>query len=413
MCRSRVNPRSVRLLRMRSVGLRSIRPIRLVSWNRSTKITDSVARIERSEIRVDFPGSRCAISGVQAKARKHEGPSPDHHGHAPHDRRHASISRPRPASASWRRAAMRSTPGVAARHRARRRAAGIRERRRALRRSSSIPPPRIASSPSRASAPGRRRLTRDYFQKHHGGKIPQGVLRTVVPAAPDAWITALERFGTMSFGEVAQSAIGFARDGFPVYPLMSEIITEHEAEYRAVSVERRALSAEGPPAAAGRGLRADGARRHAAAHGGPGGRGAPRGREAGLAAARDAFYRGRHRARDRQVSEGERRHSCRPKISRTIAPASTSRSRPRSATSGSMPAARGARGRRCCRRSTCSMAARAAQARPQLRRLPAPHHRGGEARLCRPRGLFRRSAHRRRADRGDCCRATMRRSAAR
>ena len=75
-------------------------------------------------------------------------------------------------------------------------------------------------------------LQRDLFQKHHGGKIPQGVLRTVVPAAPDAWITALAQWGTMSFGAVAESAIGFARDGFPVYPLMSEIITEHEAEYR-------------------------------------------------------------------------------------------------------------------------------------------------------------------------------------
>src|SRR3981081_4310755 len=74
-------------------------------------------------------------------------------------------------------------------------------------------------------------LARDYFKKNHGGKIPQGIMRTVVPAAPDAWITALERFGTMSFGEVAQSAIGFARDGFPVYPLMSEVITEHQAEY--------------------------------------------------------------------------------------------------------------------------------------------------------------------------------------
>src|SRR5215467_14185191 len=72
----------------------------------------------------------------------------------------------------------------------------------------------------------------DHFKKQHGGKIPQGILRTVVPAAPDAWITALERFGTMSFGEVAQTAIGYARDGFPVYPLMSEVITEHEAEYR-------------------------------------------------------------------------------------------------------------------------------------------------------------------------------------
>jgi gamma-glutamyltranspeptidase/glutathione hydrolase len=55
-------------------------------------------------------------------------------------------------------------------------------------------------------------LDRDYFKKNHGGKIPQGIMRTVVPAAPDAWITALERFGTMNFGEVAQSAIGYARD---------------------------------------------------------------------------------------------------------------------------------------------------------------------------------------------------------
>src|SRR5437588_7625663 len=28
----------------------------------------------------------------------------------------------------------------------------------------------------------------DYFKKRHGGKIPQGIMRTVVPAAPDAWI---------------------------------------------------------------------------------------------------------------------------------------------------------------------------------------------------------------------------------
>src|SRR5712691_3645757 len=75
-------------------------------------------------------------------------------------------------------------------------------------------------------------LDRNYFRRNHGGKIPQGIMRTVVPAAPDAWITALERFGTMSFGEVAQSAISYARDGFPTYPLMTEVITEHEAEYR-------------------------------------------------------------------------------------------------------------------------------------------------------------------------------------
>src|SRR5204863_8794104 len=72
----------------------------------------------------------------------------------------------------------------------------------------------------------------DHFKTHHAGAIPQGILRTLVPAAPDAWITALERFGTMSFGEIAQSAIYYAGNGFPVYPLMAEVIAEHEAEYR-------------------------------------------------------------------------------------------------------------------------------------------------------------------------------------
>ncbi len=37
----------------------------------------------------------------------------------------------------------------------------------------------------------------EFFQKHHGGVIPMGILRFVVPSAPDAWITAIERFGTM------------------------------------------------------------------------------------------------------------------------------------------------------------------------------------------------------------------------
>src|SRR5256885_7087872 len=40
-----------------------------------------------------------------------------------------------------------------------------------------------------------RAVTTDFFAKRFGGAIPVGVLRTIVPAAPDAWITALERFG--------------------------------------------------------------------------------------------------------------------------------------------------------------------------------------------------------------------------
>src|SRR5262245_7606241 len=135
-------------------------------------------------------------------------------------------------------------------------------------------------------------IARDHFVKHHGGRIPQGILRTVVPAAPDAWITALEHFGSMSFGEVAQSAIRYASDGFPVYPLMNEIITAHEAEYRQFPSNVDLYLPNGRPPqvgeifvqkALGATLQYMADQEAAARH---------RGREAGLAAARDAFYRG-------------------------------------------------------------------------------------------------------------------------
>lgn len=133
---------------------------------------------------------------------------------------------------------------------------------------------------------------RDHFKKNYGGKIPQGILRTVVPAAPDAWITALERFGTMSFAEVAQSAIAYARDGFPVYPLMSEIITEHEDEYRMFPSNVALYLPKGRPPQPGEVFvqKALGATIQYMADQETAAR--SRGRAAGLAAARDAFYRG-------------------------------------------------------------------------------------------------------------------------
>ena len=70
----------------------------------------------------------------------------------------------------------------------------------------------------------------DYFHQQCGGRIPDGLLQTVVPAAPANWIAALERFGTMSFGDVAASAIRFARDGFPTYPFFAEILAARQAE---------------------------------------------------------------------------------------------------------------------------------------------------------------------------------------
>src|SRR5580700_6078547 len=47
----------------------------------------------------------------------------------------------------------------------------------------------------------------EHFHRNYGGRIPEGLLHCVVPAAPSIWITALERFGTMSFGDVAAAAI--------------------------------------------------------------------------------------------------------------------------------------------------------------------------------------------------------------
>src|ERR1700732_3170864 len=77
-----------------------------------------------------------------------------------------------------------------------------------------------------------KKLAGDLFMREHGGKIPDGVLRTVVPAAPDAWITALERHGTMRFADVASYAIRYAGEGFAVYPLLATSIASHEHEYR-------------------------------------------------------------------------------------------------------------------------------------------------------------------------------------
>jgi gamma-glutamyltranspeptidase/glutathione hydrolase len=66
----------------------------------------------------------------------------------------------------------------------------------------------------------------EYFNRNHGGEIPLGILESQVPAALDAYVTALEHFGTMSFAEVAAPAIRFARDGFPMYPLMAQLVGE-------------------------------------------------------------------------------------------------------------------------------------------------------------------------------------------
>jgi gamma-glutamyltranspeptidase/glutathione hydrolase len=130
------------------------------------------------------------------------------------------------------------------------------------------------------------------FVKRHGGKMPPGILRTVIPAAPHAWLTALEKFGTMSFGDVAQAAIRLAREGFAMHWLMAGFIAEHEEDYRRWPSSAEVFLPNGRPPKVGElFVQRDLARTlqymadEEAAH-------ARSGRVAGLHAARDAFYRG-------------------------------------------------------------------------------------------------------------------------
>ncbi len=51
-----------------------------------------------------------------------------------------------------------------------------------------------------------------------------GLLAAVVPGAFDAWLLMLERYGTMTLGDVLAPAIGFARDGHPIHPRVVDTI---------------------------------------------------------------------------------------------------------------------------------------------------------------------------------------------
>src|SRR5262245_61112350 len=60
------------------------------------------------------------------------------------------------------------------------------------------------------------------------GEIPAGVLSTTVPGVVSALLTMLSCYGTMSFSQVVESALGFARDGFPAYQMLHRRIGSAE-----------------------------------------------------------------------------------------------------------------------------------------------------------------------------------------
>ena len=132
----------------------------------------------------------------------------------------------------------------------------------------------------------------EYFAKHHGGKIPQGVARCITPGAPDAWITALEQFGTMSLGEVMEEAVRLAGEGFPMHPFMASNVRDAVGTFQRWPSSAAVLLPGGRVPDAGEVFvqkdLARTLRRLIDAEAAAGGRG----RAAGLAAARDLFYRG-------------------------------------------------------------------------------------------------------------------------
>ena len=136
-----------------------------------------------------------------------------------------------------------------------------------------------------------RALDVEAYIRRHGGAIPLGVRRTVVPAAPDACLQALERWGTMTFRDAAARAVRYACEGFPRHPVMLDYVRQHADDFRhwpenvAIWMPGGAVPAPGErlvQADLGRSLQFLCDEEQAA--GGD--------RKAGLAAVRRAFYRG-------------------------------------------------------------------------------------------------------------------------
>jgi gamma-glutamyltranspeptidase / glutathione hydrolase len=150
-----------------------------------------------------------------------------------------------------------------------------------------------------------RMSTREYFMTRHGGQIPPGLPRTVVPAAPDAWCTALERWGTMSFADAIAPALEHAGRGFAVSAFSAYQMGANADKYRRWPSSTALYLRDGRAYRMGEVLvqreLADTLERMVAAERRAGGT-----RAAGVRAARDEFYRGEtarriaefHRAND-------------------------------------------------------------------------------------------------------------------
>jgi len=69
------------------------------------------------------------------------------------------------------------------------------------------------------------------LRREGGSAVPEGILRTVLPAAPATHVEALRRWGTLSFEQAATPAFELARNGFYLYPFLRYGIEAHAADF--------------------------------------------------------------------------------------------------------------------------------------------------------------------------------------
>ena len=78
----------------------------------------------------------------------------------------------------------------------------------------------------------------DRLRREGQGEMPEGILRTVLPAAPATHIEALRRWGTISFEQAAMPAFELAHEGFYLYPFLHYGIEQNAARYERYAENR-------------------------------------------------------------------------------------------------------------------------------------------------------------------------------
>lgn len=135
--------------------------------------------------------------------------------------------------------------------------------------------------------------TIDWYVQHGKSLDGEGLDPAVVPGALHAILTVLDRWGTLSFEQVSARAIEHARDGFPLRPRTAAAIVRTEKFIRAWPDNARFwLKPDGSFYAAGETMTMPSLARTLTRMVGAERKARRRGRSAGIAAARDLFYKG-------------------------------------------------------------------------------------------------------------------------